>query len=129
MIDPTFNETVTLYHQQKRYDDKTKRNVTEWTRSVHKECYFGTQDAQVLNGTTLSLASSYVVKIPHNGIALNVAPGDIIIKGDVSDVIEDVQGKRANDLLNKYKPDCFTIRTVSANTKIPEDAHYKLTGV
>lgn len=129
MIDPTFNETITVYHQQKHIDEASKRNVTEWVRSVHNECYFGTQNAQALNGTTLSLASSYVVKIPHNGIELSIAPGDIIVKGDVTDTIEDVQGKRANDLLNKYNPNCFTVRTVSANTKIPEDAHYKLTGV
>ena len=70
-----------------------------------------------------------MAKIPHNGVAINVAPGDIVVKGKVADAIEDVRDKRANDLLNKYKPDCFTVRTVSANTKIPEDAHYKLTGV
>ena len=129
MIDPTFNENITVYHQQKYFDETTQKNVVEWTRTVHNECYFGTQDAQALNGTTLSLASSYVVKIPHNGIELSIAPGDIIVKGEVVDAIEDVRDKRANDLLNKYKPDCFTVRTVSANIKIPEDAHYKLTGV
>ncbi len=127
MIDPTFCDSITLYHQHRYRDEEKKRNVTEWIRSVHNECYFGTQNVQALNGTTLSMASSYICKIPF-AIDLNIAPGDIIVKGNVTDVISDVQGQRTTDLLAKYKPDCFTVRTVAANTKIPEDAHYKLTG-
>ena len=129
MIDPTFNTTVTLYHQHKHLDETSKKNVTEWIRTVYKECYYGTQKAEDLNGNTLSQASSYVVKIPYNGTELNILPGDIIVKGVADDIIADVQGYRATDLINKYKPDCFTVRTSSDNTKIEEDAHYKVTGV
>ena len=129
MIDPTFNETITVYHQHKYLDATSKKNATEWIRTVYEECYYGTQKAENLNGNTLSQASSYVVKIPYNGTVLNISPGDIVVRGVVDDIIADVQGQRATDLINKYKPGCFTIRTVSANTKIPEDAHYKVTGV
>ena len=129
MIDPTFNETVTVYHQHKFYDETKKRNVTEWTRAVYNECYFGLQKSESLNGNTLSHTSSYTAKIPYNGKVLVIAPGDIVVLGEVYDTIDDVQSKRATDLINKYKANCFTVRTFSDNTKIPEDAHYKLTGV
>ena len=32
-------------------------------------------------------------------------------------------------LLAKYRPDAFTVRAVSDNTKIPHGAHYKAVGV
>lgn len=127
MINPTFKDTVTLYHQHKEAENG--RTVTKWTRKVFKECFFGTQIAQNTTGNTLSLASGYTVRIPQTDAALEFAPGDIIVKGVVTDEIEDVAGKRVNDLLAKYRPDAFTVRTVSDNTKIPQGAHYKAVGV
>ena len=129
MINPTFNTTVTLYHQIKHIDDTTKRTVTEWKRSVHTECFYKVEKAEKLNGNTLSQASSYMVRIPFKGSFVEVADGDIIVKGAIPDELADVQGQRATDLLQKYKPGCFTVRTVSDNTKMPYGSHYKLTGV
>lgn len=127
MINPTFNQTITLYHQSK--DVSSGKTVAMWTRTVHKECFYGTQKAENLNGNTLSQASSYIARIPYNGTAIDVGDGDIVVLGDVMDEIVDVQGSRATDLLQKYKPDCFVVRTCSDNTKIAHGAHYKLTGV
>ena len=129
VINPTFNTTITLYHQHKYIDETTKQTVTEWKRSNHNECYYGTQKAESLNGNTLSQASSYIVRIPYNGTSVEIAEGDIVICGDVADEIKDIQGKRVTDLIQKYKPDCFVVRTCTDNTKILYGAHYKLTGV
>ena len=129
MINHTFQSTVTLYHQSKHFDEETKRNVTLWTRTVHENCYFGTQDEQALNGTTLSVASSYTARIPYQGEKIHIGAGDIAVLGEVNDDIADIQGKRTTDLLTKYKPDCFTVRVCRDNTKIKRGAHYKLMGV
>ena len=127
MINPIFNQTITLYHQSK--DVSSVKTITVWTRTVHTECYYGTQKAENLSGNTLSQASSYIVRIPYNGTKIDVCEGDVIVCGSVSDEITDMQGSRMTDLLKKYKPDCFTVRTCSDNTKIAHGAHYKLTGV
>ena len=127
MINPTFKDMVTLYHQRK--DIESGRTVTKWTRKVFKECFFGEQIAENVTGNTLSLANGYTARIPFTGDAVAIAPGDIIVKGRVTDEIEDVAGKRVNDLLAKYRPDAFTVHAVSDNTKIPQGAHYKAVGV
>lgn len=135
MINPSFNTSITLYHQIKEVDEEKKRNITRWERTVYKECYFGTKIAENLNGTTLAQASSYIVRIPHknthakNSVGIFIVPGDVIVNGIVTDEVEDVTGKRITDIIAKYKPNCFTVRTFSDNTKIPFGAHYKATGV
>ncbi|MBR6523457.1 MAG: hypothetical protein IKT39_02460 [Clostridia bacterium] len=129
MINPTFKDTVTLYHQYREIDEANRRTVTKWERRVFEKCFYGTQIAEGLTGTTLAVASGYTVRIPVQPEALEISPGDIIIKGAVSDEIEDVAGKRATDLLARYKPDAFTVRAVADNTKIFCSAHYKVVGV
>lgn len=129
MINPTFCNTVTVYHQEKTVDEATKRNVIKWIRKVYHDCFFGTVTAQALNGTTLSVADSYIVRIPASASISPISPGDIVIKGEVADEVSDVAGCRATDVLNRYKPNSFTVRAFSDNTKLKQGAHYKLTGV
>lgn len=128
MINPTFCDSVTVYHQVKKLDETTKRNVSLWIRTVYHDCFFGTTIAQELNGTTLSVANGYTVRISANH-SLDIVPGDIVVRGDVPDNIQDAQGFRATDVLNRYKPNSFTVRAVSDNTKVPFGAHCKLVGV
>jgi len=128
VINPTFSDVLTVYHQQKQLDAETNRNITKWIRSVFNECYFGVSNVESLNGTTLSQASSYIARIPYKGKALEIAPGDIVVLGSVNDEVIDAQGKRTTDLIAKYKPNCFTVRTFKDNTKIIHSAHYKLIG-
>lgn len=128
MINPTFKDVVTHYHQKREIDEVTKRSNTVWVRNVYKNCYFGTNEAESVSGNTLSQASSYTVRIPHENKKIEVISGDIIVRGEVSDEISNVQGERTTDLISKYKPDCFTVRVITDNTKIKHGAHYKLTG-
>ena len=122
-----WKDTITVYHQSSKIENG--KRIHRWSSIMLTGCFFDTQDAQALTGNTLSMASSYVVRIPFKGQRLDIVPGDIIVRGRVHDIIVDEQGKRATDLLQKYKPDCFTVRTVSDNTKIQRLAHYKLAGV
>ena len=128
MINPTFSETITHFLQKRVIDPETNRSTTEWERKCYKNCYFGSNSVESLSGNTLSQASSYTVKIPYSEEKKVFTSGDIIVRGEVTDKISNIQGQRTTDLIAKYKPDCFTVRTISENTKIPHGAHYKLTG-
>lgn len=126
MIDPTFVFTVTVYH---KFTDKSSgRTVTSWKRSVYKNCFFGTVSAENLSDTTLSPADSFVVRIPYDK-AIEILSGDIIVSGEVSDVIEDVSGSRSADLLAKYKGMAFTVKSVSANNVLTHARHIRASGV
>ena len=128
MINPTFVSTVTHYGQKKEVDSTTNRNVIKWERKCYKNCYFGVNSVESLSGNTLSQASSYTVRIPFSGEELEFNSGDIIVLGEVTDDVDNTTGNRTSDLIAKYKPDCFTVRTVSDNTKLSHGAHFKLTG-
>lgn len=128
MINPTFKEVITHYHQKRSIDTSTNRTQTEWIRTVYCNCFFGTHEAESLSGNTLSQASSYIVRIPFIGERMEFSSGDVIFLGEIKDIPEDSAGKRISDLIGKYKPDCFTVRTIADNTKISYGAHYKLTG-
>ena len=127
MINPIFKDTITLYHQTKSTENG--KTVTRWTRSVFTDCFFDEQIGESLSDKTLSVANSYIVRIPYISSAIEIIPGDIIVQGKVVDAIEDVPSKRANDILAKYRPNAFTVTAVSNNTKIPQGAHYKVVGV
>lgn len=137
MIDPTFNQTITLYNKfAEKVNGKTK---TVWNKTVLKNCFFGTEKATQLNGENLSMVNSFICRIPenvnfteyYNGETdkFTLKPDDIIVKGEVSDEIKDIQGQRASDLLQKYKGFCFTVKAVSINTKLPFSKHYRASGV
>lgn len=127
MINPSFSDTLTLFHRENFLDEKTKKTTYKWIRTVYQNCYFGTEAVRSLSGTTLNMADSYIVRIPC--LSAMVSVGDIVIKGNVSEDITDEQGQRSTDMLNRHKPNAFTVRTVSYNTKIPQSAHIRLTGV
>lgn len=127
MIDPTFKYTVTLYHQHK--DEENPRAAPKWSRKVLKNCYFGTETVKQVNGNTLSMASSFVCRIPKDANSIALSPGDIIVKGSVKDEIADVSGQRPSEFLNKYSGTAFTVRAVSDNTALPYASHYRASGV
>ena len=129
MITPTFNDNITVYHCIKRLDEATKRNVTEWQRQVYTDCYFGIKEVETLSGNTLTKANSYTVRIPSDGTVLPVIPGDLVVLGAVNDEISDTQGNRTSDLIERYKPNVCTVRTVRDNTKIPLGSHFAIGGV
>lgn len=137
MIDATFIFTITLYN---RYTDKSSgRSVIHFKRTVLKNCYFGTETVKQINGNTLSQANNYICRIPQNDAYIDIyngeedrftlKPGDIIVKGEVEEEIQDVQGERVSDLLQKYNGTSFTVRAVSDNTLLADSRHYRASGV
>ena len=130
---PTFKSAITLYN---RYTvTENGRNVTKWKRTVLKGCYFGVTRRNALSGETLSKSDEYVCRIPKNPSfteGFNGQPdkfslnkGDIIISGEISERIEDKEGKRVSDILKKHRG--FTVTSVSINTLLPFP-HYRASG-
>lgn len=123
---------VTVFNQYK------KDNKTHWKRTVLKNCYFGSERTQKLNDNVLSPENSFVCRIPKNKAyttnyngeenKFSLSLGDVIVKGIVTDEITDVSGSRIADLLNKYKGECFTIKSFSDNTLLRHRPHYRVRG-
>ena len=59
---------------------------------------------------------------------LTINPDDVIVKGEVFDVVEDTEGKRIADLVQKYKGQAFYVREVSDNTILPYFPHIRASG-
>jgi hypothetical protein len=126
---PSFRYIVTVFHQERNEDNS--REAPKWSKKVYKGCYFGSVTTKQVNGTNLSMADSYVCRIPKssdNGISLIVMPGDIIVKGEIADVITDIAGQRPADLLNKHRGTAFTAQTVSDNDTF-NFPHIRISGV
>ena len=121
MINPTFCDTITLYHRDK--------STNQWSGQVFRECYFGNEESSSTSGVNLKKGNTYIVRIPTvTSRVVKVQTGDVIVKGYVTDDIADVQGQRVSDLLAKYRPYCFTVSGIKYNTKIKFGAHIKVTG-
>ncbi len=128
MINPTFIHTITLFHQVK--DINNPRSAPIWEKTVYEGCYFGAETVKQVNGTQVSQANNFICRIPvGNDNEVNISPGDIVAKGKVLDVIEDVAGKRTSDFLNKHQGITFTVRTVSYNTVLDFAKHIRVSGV
>ena len=137
MIDPTFNTTITLFN---RYEVKTDNGIEiQWNKTVLENCFFSAVQSTILSDITLSPSFNYVCRIPESDKFLadysgqsgffTLHPDDIIVRGEVSDVISDTDGKRAADLLNRYNGRAFTVKEVSINTILPCARHYRASGV
>lgn len=121
---PTFHTTVTVFHLYYLADESGRRHAA-YKRTVYKNCFWKEQRAQNTEGTEVHAASTYICRLP----VCSAAPGDVIFKGTVSESAADENGKRITDLIEKYKPDCFTVQTVCRNDSIAYFAHTRAEGV
>lgn len=129
---PWWETSLTIYN---KYEDKQTQVVT-WYRSVVKGCFWKYTGNKVLIGDTLLETTSTICRIPYSDNFMEkylweklpndtmkdyftLGPADIIVKGEVSDVIDEyTKGSRSSDLLSKYKQlqGCIVIDEVAINT-------------
>ena len=101
-------------------------------------CYFGAVNGATLSDIAVSENNALICRIPENLAftedytgadgTFTLKPGDVIVKGAVNDIIEDVKGSRISDLLEKYKGRAFKIKAVSINTALSTGRHYRAAG-
>lgn len=123
-----WNDTITLYN---KHTDPTT-DLVVWKKTVISDCFWKEAGVKVLVGTTLIDTNSVICRIrvndnfvdtltwknlPQDGLGsyFTLQPGDIIVKGVVSDTIDEyIKGQRASDLMEKYD-NCLSIDMATVN--------------
>jgi len=129
---PWWDSTLTIYN---RYED-AQTHVISWFATVVSDCFWKATGNEIsinniaLDTNTLlaripkraDFMERYLwVELPNDSKAsyFTLGVGDIIIKGEVTDTINEyVAGYRSSDLIEKYKssPGCMIIDRYSNNT-------------
>ena len=141
-----WNTTVTIYN---RFEDPIT-NVVTWYRHVVHDCFWQqsgnkvTIDKTVLDTKNIicriRISDKYLSKhlwqqVPNDKMSnyFTLGPGDIIIKDEVDDEVNEYQSnKRSTDLLKKYKAlqGCMQIEEFSDNTGGGRgNEHYYVRGI
>lgn len=137
---------LTIYN---KFEDPQTRLVT-WYKTIVKDAFWKyTGDKITINKTTLEtnnticrirkdskfLESHIWKNTPNDKMSkyFTLSPGDIIVKGAVTDEIDEyISGKRSNDLEKKYKnlQGCIRVEEVAINVGAGRcDEHYYVRGV
>lgn len=127
-----WNTTITVYN--KFVDVQTQ--VITWYRTVIDGCFWKDTGNKVTINNVVLETNNIICRIRKDDKFLEryewealpndlmnnyftLSPGDIIVKGSVNDIINEyVSGKRATDLLKKYKAvfGCMEVQAMSNNT-------------
>ena len=141
-----WNVTVTIYN---RYEDP-QTNLVSWFRHIVTGAFWKYSGNKVVVGNTVLETKDIICRLrkddtfleKHEWIALpndqmlnyfTLASGDIIVKGESLDEINEYQtGKRSSDLKKKYKAlqGCLEIQEWSNNTGGGRgNEHYYVKGI
>lgn len=126
-----WDTTLTIYN---RYEDKMTQVVT-WFRHTVENCFWKYTGNTVNIGQTILATKDIICRVPEQEDFLEryqweqlpndemsdyftISPEDIIVKGNVDDVIDEyTKGHRSTDLLEKYKrlQGCMQVEQVALN--------------
>jgi hypothetical protein len=141
-----WSDTLTIYN---KYTNPETRVVT-WYKYVLNGCFWKYTGNKVTINETIIETDNTLCRIPENDKFLErhewenlpeeskkeyftLSTGDIIVKGNVEDVIDEyTSGKRSSDLLTKYRKlqGCMLVEKCSINTGIGRGInHYCVRGV
>ena len=127
-----WDTTVTIFN---KYEDSTSHKTT-WFKTVVTGCFWKFAGNRVTIDSSTIETKNIICRIPKNSKYLTkldwsvltedeltnfftLGVGDIVICGEVADVIDEyTAGQRSSDILKKYKQSqqCMTIEAVSDNT-------------
>lgn len=141
-----WDTTLTVYN---KYENKLTNQIT-WYRTVLTGCFWKYTGNKVTINDTVLETDNTIARIPENekflekyewvelpadtrGNYFTLSEGDIIIKGEVTDEIDEYRaGERSSDLIKKYKSvrGCIQIDGIAVNTgTMRVDPHYWVRGV
>lgn len=147
---PWWDKTITIFN---KYVDPTTQHIS-WYKTTVENCFWKAENIIFSMGRygvstigVLTENKNIICRIPKSDNFLDkrewreltdksdyftLANGDIIILGDVDDVIDEyTSGKRSTDLITKYKEydACLEIETYIDNVQTGVDlAHYRVVG-
>lgn len=140
-----WNQDITIYN---KYEDTTTQIVT-WYRTNLSKCFWKNDIQKMTLGQEVIETNSIICRIPknenfmekYNWLQLTdaeksnyftLSSGDIIIRGSVTDTIDEyLKGSRSSDLKTKYKDlGCLEVDTISINigTGVGME-HYRVRGI
>lgn len=133
-----WNKVVTIYN---KYEDGD--GLLHYYRRVLNNCFWKETNNKVTVSNVTLQSNNHIIRIPQSkdymsplewqGLAdksnaFTLQTGDIVIKGDVSFEINELEdGHRLNDFLAQYKQGIATIVSINDNTDLP-NAHYFVKG-
>lgn len=141
-----WDQTITVYN---KYTDP-QTMVIAWYRYVLHNCFLKAVGDKININNTILETNNIICRIPKNDAFLpkylwaqqpndqmsnyfTLAPGDIIVFGEVTDEINEyVSGHRSNDLKAKYKElqGCMDIQDVGINVGPGRNnEHYYVKGI
>jgi hypothetical protein len=141
-----WDTTLTIFN---RYED-TQTQLVKWYKTVISGCFWKyTGDKVTINETTLETNNTIArirkdkrflekyewIKVPNDlmGNYFTIGAGDILIKGEVDDDIDEYKaGKRSTDIVQKYKDmqGCMIVEEYANNTGAGRcNEHYYVKGV
>lgn len=135
---PYWNDTVTICNKLSGRDSITKLDT--WKKTVLHGCFYKQVVQHDINGTTVSVGTSSVCRIPKNqeykpyhewrediSDGFTISVGDYIFIGELT---EDVNADNIVSLYNSYKPNAMLVRSVSDNSDFMGLCeHYRVEGV
>lgn len=140
-----WNQAITIYN---KYEDASTQIIT-WYRTNLSNCFWKNDIQKMTLGQEVIETNSIICRIPkderfmekYNWLQLpndaksnyfTLGRGDIIIKGSVTDTIDEyLKGSRSNDLKTKYKDlGCLEVDNISINigTGVGME-HYRVRGI
>jgi len=127
-----WNQTITVFN---KYEHPDTRVIT-WYKTILTGCFWKYTTNKITMGDTTLETNVTLCRVPVNpmfkeryewekltanvrGNFFTFGPGDIIVKGEVADTVNEYEaGKRSSDLMKKYKrlQGCMLIEACSINT-------------
>lgn len=141
-----WNQQITIYNKY----ENPQTHVVSWFRFTVDNCFWKYTGDKITIGATVLETNNTICRIPENDNFLEkyqwvqqpndkmsdyftLGPGDIIVKGNVSDTVDEyTQGQRSTDLINKYKAlqGCIEIEEVAINVGGGRNQpHYYVKGI
>lgn len=140
---PWWDTPITLYNKL----EDTQTQVITWYRHTISNCFWSTTGGHVSINNVVLDTDAIIVRIPKDSRFMErydweqlpndrisnyftLGAGDIIIKGEVTDTINEyLTGHRSSDLIEKYKTRCMIIDRYNNNTGTGRgQPHYHVTG-
>lgn len=95
-----------------------------------RNCFWKSEIKTVQDGTTLKKVNAYTVRIPSDESCekFTVSSGDIVVLGICEDMITMKSPNTAAEVLNRNKPNAFSVTAYADNTSHIMNKHYRLGG-
>ncbi len=134
---PYWDTTITVLSKLSGKDSATK--IDTWKKTALHGCFWKSVVQRAISGTSVDVGQSVVCRIPQtagfksyrewsqniaDGFA--ISPGDYIVRGEIA---ESIEAATVAAVVQKYRPDAFTVRAVSDNTRFGIIPHIRVEGV